>query len=108
MPAILTATETAVLIGVSTDTIKRWSKAGSFVQPCPTVGGHWRFREEDVLSWIKLNHDVESIQNRVLDALEKIRHDETETAAARKWATTTLRLLNSGEITFADLIAANV
>lgn len=46
-PALLTIGETARLLGVSTDTIRRWADEGRI--PVVTLpSGHRRFRPEDI------------------------------------------------------------
>ena len=49
MERLLSIAEAAVLSGVSLDTLRRWERIGR-ITAIRTVGGHRRYREEDVMS----------------------------------------------------------
>lgn len=49
--------EAAALVGVSTDTIKRWEKAGR-IKSTRTPTGHRRFRRGDVVRLLTGDHEA--------------------------------------------------
>lgn len=47
MEKLLKISEVAEILGVTTQTLRKWDKAGKFT-PTHTVGGHRRYRLSDV------------------------------------------------------------
>ena len=59
-PAMLTTTEVAKMLGVSSpNTVKNWLEGGAFPGATKTLGGHWRFPLKDVeavkarMEWVR-------------------------------------------------------
>lgn len=59
-PAMLTSTEVAKMLGVSSpNTVKNWLEGGAFPGATKTLGGHWRFPLKDVeavkarMEWVR-------------------------------------------------------
>lgn len=53
LPAVLTVEEVAALFKVARKTVLRWDKPGKLPASFRTLGGHRRYRREDVLAWMK-------------------------------------------------------
>lgn len=51
-PYDLTPTEVGELIGVHTDTVKRWAKAGK-LPGVKLPGGWWRFRRAEIVAYVE-------------------------------------------------------
>lgn len=53
MTDLLKLRTAAALIGVAPGVLRRWLKRGVGPRHFRTVGGHFRFREPDILRWIE-------------------------------------------------------
>ena len=60
IPDVLTPGEVASLLRVDPKTVARWERAGK-IRCFRTLGGHRRFRREDVLAIIEGHHGDASV-----------------------------------------------
>jgi excisionase family DNA binding protein len=81
----VSVTDAAQLIGVSPETLKRWSRSGHFAQP--VTGGidglRWRFKRSDVVAYVNGWNDVRVLIDELIDALHAIAHDPDEPSTLR-------------------------
>ena len=97
---IITVAEAAAICGVSTDTVKRWARGGSFPQPIAHSGrnrAHWRFRRAEVLAYVSGLGDVAEIVDELIRILHAIAHDPAETPRGQRWAAARLAELRNGD-----------
>ncbi len=49
---ILSAEETAIMLGISVDTLRRWDKAGTFIPDARTQGGHRKYTRTQIEEYL--------------------------------------------------------
>ena len=57
MKQVLTILETAVILGITTTTLRRWDKLNKFKPEYRTIGGHRRYLLQNILKLINPNID---------------------------------------------------
>ena len=87
--------EVAAYFGVEPQPIRRWSEQGRFPRPMRTPGGALRYNRATVVAFLRAQADAAGAELALLQELERIASDPTESPAGRKAAARVVAEANS-------------
>ena len=76
MSKLLTIEQTSRILNVSQNTLREWDKKGINIIPVKTVGGHRRYREDDVNKFVGETGVEEKITNIVVTYSRVSSHEQ--------------------------------
>ena len=78
MSKLLTIEQTSRILNVSQNTLRKWDKKGINIIPVKSVGGHRRYREDDVKKFIGENTTQEKETNTVVTYSRVSSHEQKQ------------------------------